>query len=100
MRSPRRRLTRWSIDTCAWSSWWVPQKREEGSDSDTVRALMKAMASDGVGWRLPGQCVERKAPDGVFWATALRRLLLALAGLFAPCDSGDQAGPGRYILRD
>ena len=43
--------------------------------------------------------LETKAPDGVFWAIALRCLMLAIASLFRPCAGGDQAGPGRYLLR-
>ena len=43
--------------------------------------------------------LETKASDGVFWAIALRCLMLAIASLFWPCAGGDQAGPGRYLLR-
>ena len=43
--------------------------------------------------------MEKKASDGVFWAMALRDLMLAVASQFWPCAGGDQAGPGRLLLR-
>ena len=82
---------------------WVPQMREEGSESDTVHARdASASRQQCAGVMRTEMHPEAKAMavDGVYWANAERCLLLASTGGIWICGYVllGERGAGRFLL--